>query len=228
MLNVANLFALPLPQNSRGFMHPELTRKWMTEYAVASFDKALNKLESKDYKIVVKNIKAENRHFTHKDLKDATQNGKDLTIPIKGSFQMIDKRTGEIIDKKDTTIAHIPYITAINTVIYNGTMYSIANQQRLMPGVYNRINAVGEPESHINVQAGTGLSGKLNFDPATQIFLYIVGTMSFYLYSLLHDLGTSDTILEDAWGKEVFAKNKAKYNPGDIEKLYKKLFERKY
>jgi DNA-directed RNA polymerase beta subunit len=224
---VKDLYDLPLPSDTRGFFDPEKTSAWLKEYAVQSFDKALNKIETPDYKLKVTDVKLmEPEHpFSLKEQKHAILERRDLTLPIKGVFQLIDKRSGNVVDEKKTTIAHIPFVTERNTVILNGSEYITAHQQRLKPGIFTRIKESGEAEAHVNVLPGTGVGGKIIFYPEKAIFVYRISTTEIKLYGLLHDLGVSDNDLLKAWGKEIFDKNKATYEGNEVDKFYGKIFK---
>ncbi|CAK0773774.1 hypothetical protein CCP3SC5AM1_880011 [Gammaproteobacteria bacterium] len=123
---IGPLYDLPIPDNVRGFFDPLKTRKWVNENAVSSFKKALNKVESNAYRLKVSNIELHEpaKPYTYAEQNKAMMDKKDLTIPLKGKVQLIDKKTGAVVDEKSTTIAHIPWVTERNTVILNGSEYS--------------------------------------------------------------------------------------------------------
>lgn len=224
-LNVEGLAGTKIPDHVRGFYDPAKTAKWLDEKAVDNFNHWLNKMETPDYKLKVTDIKTHPKHFTLQEQKEAILHKTDLTYPIKGSFSLINKHTGETVDKKpNMTIAYLPYITPRNTTIYNGSEYNTTNQQRLKPGVYARVRETGEVEAHINVKPGTGFGGKLLFMPERALFVYQVGTMQIKLYGLLKDLGISDAEMTQAWGKEVFEKNKEAYTGSELDKFYGAIF----
>ena len=55
----------------------------------------------------------------------------------------------------------------------------------------------------------------------------MVGTSQIKLYGLLHDLGVPDDTMKDAWGNEIFLKNKMGYVGDEVEKFYGKIFHYK-
>ena len=148
---------------------------------------------------------------------------RDISFPLRGTFEMIDKKTGRVLDKKTTTIAQIPWLTERNTTILNGSEYVVSGQQRLKPGVYTRIKESGEAEAHVNVVPGSGVGGKVIFYPDRALFVYQVGTTQIKLYGLLKDLGVSDGDMEKAWGKEILLKNKQLSTGSELEKFYTKV-----
>jgi DNA-directed RNA polymerase beta subunit len=223
------LYDLPLPSDARGFFDPEKTRKWLHEYTLDSLTTHLNKIETPEHKLQVKDLKIVEpaEPISYKEQKQAVLEKRDITLPIKGTLQLIDKATGHVIDEKKSTIAHVPYITERNTSIINGSEYITTHQQRLKPGVYTRIKSsgAGEAEAHINVLPGTGVGGKLIFYPDKAIFVYQVGTTQIKLYGLLKDLGVSDDQMKSAWGEEIFQRNKAAHEGNELEKFYSKIFK---
>lgn len=225
--HIDKLYDLPIPADTRGFFDPLKTSAWLKENALDAFNKSLNKIESPDYKLKVSDIKLQEleKPITIKEQKDVILERRDLTIPVKATFQLIDKKTGNVVEEKKTTVAHLPYITERNTVILNGSEYITTHQQRLKPGVYTRIKESGEAEAHVNVMPGTGVGGKIIFYPDKALFVYSVGTTQIKLYGLLKDLGISDDQMIKAWGPEIFARNKMAHEGNELEKFYGKIFK---
>jgi len=222
--NIAPLYSLPIPDHARGFFDPDKTRQWIHDNALEAFKKHLNKVESPAYRLRVTDIDIHPiQHPTFKEQNKAMMEQRDISTPIKGTFEMIDKKTGKVVDKKTTTIAHIPWLTERNTVILNGSEYSSNCQQRLLPGVYSRVKESGEVEAHVNVKPGTGVGGKVIFYPDKALFVYIVGTTQIKLYGLLKDMGVSDEEIKKAWGEDIWLKNKAQYTGSELDKLYTKV-----
>lgn len=218
-------FSHPIPSKTRKFFDPSTLQLWVKENAKKSFEDKLNKIESNDFKLEVSNIdfaKHEDE-FTLEDQKKAILEKRDLALPLKGTFALIDKKTGKKLDSKTCLIAQVPFITPRNTTIINGAEYITINQQRLKPGVYTRIKESGEAEAHVNVAPGTGLSGKIIFHPETTIFIYELGTTQIKLYGLLRGLGVSDAEMESYWGKEIFLKNKQAFKGDEIDKFYSRI-----
>lgn len=222
-----NLINPTIPKGTRHFYDPDKLRDWVKENAKEAFTKKLNTIESNDYQLKCTNIDYADpdKHFSLEDQKKALLEKRDLAYPLKGTFQLIEKKTGKVVDeKKDKIIAQIPYITPRNTTIMNGSEYITIHQQRLKPGVYTRIKETGEAEAHVNVKPGTGLGGKIVFHPEKALFVYEVGTTQIKLYGLLKGLGVSDQQMEQAWGKEVFLKNKLAYGGDELDKFHNRIF----
>lgn len=215
-----------IPKNTRHFYDPDITKKWVKENAKSAFVHKLNTIESNDYKLHVKDVEFQDEHkeYSPEEQKQALLEKRDLSYPLKGTFQLIDKKTGNVLDEKRTIIAQIPYITPRNTTVLNGSEYITINQQRLKPGIYTRIKETGEAEAHVNVKPGTGLGGKIVFHPEKALFVYELGTTQIKLYGLLKGLGISDSQMESAWGKEVFLKNKLSYGGDELDKFHSRVF----
>jgi DNA-directed RNA polymerase beta subunit len=208
------------PKNTRSFFDPIGLRKTIFDTAVDSFKKKLNLIETQDYKLNAKDLKVDAGKIKVSTQKKAVLEKKDLTVPLKGTIDLIHKPSGNVIESKSTTIAHIPYVTNHNTVIYNGSEYETVNQQRLLPGIYSRIRQDGIPEAHINPEARTGQAARILFMPANQLFILMVRNSQVRLYGLLRDLGVSDASMKDAWGDQIYNANKAQYKGDEIDKLY--------
>ena len=211
------------PKHTRAFFDPEKLRSMLFETAVDSFSKKINAIETQDYKLQAKNLKVEIPQVTSSIQKKIVLEKKDLTAPLKGTVELIHKASGKVVESKNTTIAHIPFVTNHNTVIYNGSEYESVNQQRLLPGIYSRIRQDGIPEAHINPEARTGQSGRILFLPETQLFILMVRNSQVRLYGILHDMGISDNVLKESWGEEIFNANRVQYRGDEIDKLYTML-----
>lgn len=143
---------------------------------------------------------------------------------MKGTVDLLDKKTGKILETKNLTIANLPVITERNTVIYNGSEYEPIHQQRLLPGIYSRIRQSGEAEAHINPAPKTGVAARILFLPDKQLFVLMVQNTQVRLYGVLKELGVSDTQMQSMWGREILQANKMAYRGDEIDKLYNKLF----
>jgi len=215
-----------IPKNTRRFFDPDRLREWVKDNAKEAYEKKLGSLESNDYVLKVKDIGyGDKDHFSLPEQKAAILEKRDLSIPLKGTFELFDKRSGAKLAEKKTIIAQIPYVTPRNTAIINGSEYVTINQQRLKPGVYTRIKETGEAEAHVNVKPGTGLSGKVVFHPEKALFVYELGTTQIKLYGLLKGLGVSDQEMESTWGKEIFAKNKQAYKGDELDKFHARIMQ---
>lgn len=208
------------PENTRSFFDPEKLRHMLFDTAVSAFGKKLNAIETTDHKLQVRDLKMDLPRITTTHQKQAVLDKKDLTVALKGTVDLVHKASGKVIESKSTTIAHIPYVTNHNTVIYNGSEYESVNQQRLLPGIYSRIRQDGIPEAHINPEARTGQSGRILFLPDKQLFILMIRNSQVKLYGILHDLGISDGAIKAAWGEQIYNANRVQYKGDEIDKLY--------
>jgi DNA-directed RNA polymerase beta subunit len=208
------------PSHTRPFFDPAGLRKMLFDTAINSFSKKINAIETQDFKLQAKNLKIDAPVITTATQKKAVLEKKDLTVPLKGTVDLIHKASGKVIESKSTTIAHIPYVTNHNTVIYNGSEYESLNQQRLLPGVYSRIRQDGIPEAHINPEARTGQSGRIMFLPEKQLFVLMIKNSQIRLYGILKDLGVLDMTIKQAWGEQIFNANRTQYTGDEVDKLY--------
>lgn len=208
------------PKHTRAFFDPEKLRHMLFDTAVESFGKKINAIETQDYKLNVKNLKMDVPKVTSSMQKKLVLEKKDLTAPLKGTVELIHKSSGKVLESKNTTLAHIPYVTNHNTVIYNGSEYEAVNQQRLLPGIYSRIRQDGIPEAHINPEARTGQAARILFLPEKQLFVLMVRNSQVRLYGILKDMGVSDNMMKDAWGEQILSSNRMQYKGDEIDKLY--------
>lgn len=209
------------PKNTRSFFDPSGLRKSLFETAKNSFEKKINGIETQDHKLQIRDLSIDNKtKITTSAQKKAILEKKDLTVPLKGTIDLIHKPSGKVIESKSTTIAHIPFVTNHNTVIYNGSEYEGVNQQRLLPGIYSRIRQDGIPEAHINPEARTGQSGRILFLPQQQLFVLMVRNSQVRLYGILRDMGVTDNEIKNAWGQAIFDANRLQYRGDEIDKLY--------
>lgn len=208
------------PKNTRPFFDPEGLRKKLFDTAINAFTNKLNKIETADFKLQAKNLKIDVPKFTTSDKKKAILEKKDLTVPLKGTIELVHKDSGKVLESKSTTIAQIPYVTNHNTVIYNGSEYESVNQQRLLPGIYHRMRQDGVAEAHVNPEARTGKSMRILFIPEKQMFVVMVKNSQVPLYGILKDMGIQDNVIKDMWGKQIYDANRMFYKGDEIDKLY--------
>lgn len=158
-------------------------------------------------------------HVSRADQKAAILNGLTSGRRLRGTWELVDNATNEVIDRKRQVLMTVPHLTDRGTFINNGTEYTLKNQQRLLPGVYTRIRDNGEIESHANVMPGKGVSHRYFLDPEKGTFKIRIGQGTVGLTPLLKAMGATPQQLKDSWGPALFASN---YNADDAAE-YKKL-----
>ena len=157
--------------------------------------------------------------YTLKQQKDALLRDRNLHTPVKGTWKLVDKASGKVLDQREDTVMHIPYMTQRGTFIDNGSEYTLVSQARLKPGVYTRKQLSGNYEAHVNVKPGTGQGFRIWMEPETGLFRAKVGQANIPLYPLLNMMGVPDTDMEKSWGADMLALNRAKVDRLAQQKL---------
>jgi len=160
------------------------------------------------------------------DQKKAILGNKFLARRLRGTVKLFDEETNELLDEKAQTLMRVPYLTQRGTYVHGGNDYVSIAQSRLLPGMYTRLQKSGELETQVNVRSGTGTAFRVGLEPKTSQYKMRIQSANLHLYSLLHDLGTTDEELERLWGKGVLDLNKAKYDRRVLDKAYQRLVSR--
>lgn len=143
------------------------------------------------------------------DQKQAIMEGRSCDRRLRGSWVLRDSATDKEISRtKRMTVMRVPYMTDRGTFIRNGHEYVFTNIMRMEPGVYTK-SRNDETSAQFNIKKGTGGGFNMRLLPKTGVFQISRGTTNAPAYTVLHDLGVSDKTMQDAWGKELFDKNKA-------------------
>ena len=155
--------------------------------------------------------------------KKAMMEDRTLQRRLRGVWVMRNAADGKEVSRSGrTTLMQVPYMTDRGTFIRNGTEYAFGNIMRLEPGVYTK-QKDDEITAQFNIKKGTGAGFNLRFIPATGIFQVNRGTVNCPAYPIFRDLGVTDDQMKEAWGEELFARNreagmneKAKQSAGKI------------
>jgi DNA-directed RNA polymerase subunit beta len=161
--------------------------------------------------------------FTKKDHKQAVLAHGSLARKLRGTWNLTDNKTGQVIANKRATLANVPYMTDAGTFVHNGVEYTLAHQMRLRPGVYTREKDNGELEAHVNVLPGKGRMHRYFLDPKTGVFKINIGQAQIPLMPLLKAVGVPEQDIRKAWGNELTAANMEKGDAGTLDKLYSRL-----
>jgi DNA-directed RNA polymerase beta subunit len=156
--------------------------------------------------------------------KRAILSGGSLERPVKGTWSLVDKKTGNIVERKNSTVLRVPYLTQRGTFVLKGSEWTLSHQSRLRPGVYTRKRASGEYESHFNVGSG-GPSFRILMEPQSGVFKVDVGQASIKLFPVMKAMGISDADLQSWWGPDLYQVN-AKASAKDtttLDKAWAKL-----
>lgn len=181
------------------------TRRAIFDNTLAAF-KELPAVENQRYVLSLKNLRYEGSDTpSERARKRAVLSASDMFRRLKGTYVLTDKLTGEVVGQRQTTLAHVPYLTKDGTIVSRGTEYTITHQQRLVPGIYTRKRDDGTVSAHVNVKGGLGQHIELN--PATESFSVRLGTTNAPLFPLLKLLGASEQELRAAVGDDLYASN---------------------
>ena len=159
--------------------------------------------------------------FSKQQEKQAIVGGGSLARRLRGTWELVDKQNGTVLDRKRATLANIPYLTDRGTFIFRGTDYILANQMRLRPGIFTRRKESGELESHVNVAKGFG--HRYLLDPETGVFRAQFSQSRIPLLPILKALGASDKQLREAWGNDIYAANATQKEEAAVKKLAEKF-----
>lgn len=143
-----------------------------------------------------------------KDQKSSKTRGRSWAVPIKAEMELINNRTGKVVDQRTLSLAQLPKTTRRNSYIVDGNEYQVTNLFRRKPGVYTREKANGDLVSEWNLSKGKNF--KIGFDPKSKKLTMAVGNANIPLYSVMKAIGVDDDTLERRWGKEILGANRVK------------------
>lgn len=161
--------------------------------------------------------------FPRKDRKQALLSGETLARRLRGTWELSENATGNVLQRRQQIVARVPYMSSMGTFTHRGTDYTINHQKRLMPGVYAREKENGELESHFNILPGKGVGHRYFLDPTKGVFKIKMGQAEMPLMPLLQAMGTTDREIRDHWGDALWQANAAHNDSGTIRKLASKL-----
>lgn len=162
--------------------------------------------------------------YTSEEQKDAILNDRYLTRKLKGTLNLFDDKTNELLDSRRGTLLNVPWLSHRGTFLHKGNNYTSIRQLRLVPGPYGRVMDNGNMEVHLNVKPGSGSSYRVMMEPSTAQFRLKVGAQAeIHLYSILKDMGVPDDQLKTAWGEGTWQRNASKYNPRAFGQAYAKM-----
>jgi DNA-directed RNA polymerase beta subunit len=210
---------MALPQGLREFDDASSTRANIYTDVLGSVSKRFP-VEDDDWRLELVNPRYDGKQdFSLGEQKHALLTQRNITTPIKGTWRLTDKKSGQVQEREDT-VMQVPYYSNRGTMINNGSEYAVINQARLRPGVYVRRKRTGEVETQFNVESGKGKGFRMSLEPSTGIFKVNVAQSSVPAYPLLQTMGVPDEVLEKSWGRELLEANKQARGQGSIAKLY--------
>lgn len=152
----------------------------------------------------------------------ARMEGRSWAAPVKGTIEVVDTKTGEVLVSRERQIAKLPKLTRHFSYIVAGQEKFVANQWRLRPGIY--VRATQKPGEHkAQFQLAKGRPFNVQQDPNGGLFMTISGSSrKIPAYSVLSALGMSDEKLKKAWGEETLAASRAKAKSDkDLRSFYR-------
>ena len=181
-------------------------------------------IENENYKLELNDLRYDGpEHYSLKEQKQAILSQQSLARPIKGTWNLIDKKTNQPIDSYKSTIINVPYLTQRGTYIVGGSEYTSAHQARLKSGVYSRKKDNGEYEAHVNVLKG-GPGFRVFMEPKTGVFRMQIGQAKLRLYPVMRAMGVSDQDMQKRWGSDLFNANMtASDGKGTLDKVWERL-----
>ena len=181
-------------------------------------------IENENYQLRLDNLRYDGpEHYSLKEQKQAILERKTLARSIKGTWNLMDKKTGQAIDSYKSTVCQVPYLTQRGTYILNGSEYTVARQMRLKSGVYSRKKENGEYEAHVNVLKG-GPGFRVFMEPDTGVFRMQIGQAKLRLYPVMRAMGVSDQDMQKRWGADIFNANMtASDGKGTLDKVWERL-----
>ena len=145
--------------------------------------------------------------FDVDEQKRALLSGKSMTRRLRGKWVLRDVNGKVVSQTRRMTLMRVPFMTDRGTFIRNGSEYAFTNIMRLEPGVYTK-RKNDEISAQFNIKQGTGPGFNMSLNPTTGIFQVKRGTANAPAYTVFHDLGVTDDQMLEAWGNELFEKNK--------------------
>jgi DNA-directed RNA polymerase beta subunit/intein/homing endonuclease len=191
-------------------------------------------LEEKHSNIQTKNRTLKLSNFRSDDLPDpddyARQReilnlGKTEGVNIYGKVELIDNKTGKVIDSKDKMkLGFIPTTTNRHSFIVNGKEYIVHNQMRLKSGVFTRIDRLGNPVADFNLAKGSNMS--MQYKPEAQYTEIQTGNAKIPLYTILKDVyEIPDKKLSNVFGSDVHKQESQAINSKNRDKYLHKLHD---
>lgn len=219
--------AAPKLPEMRSFGDAKGTRRFIYEDALAAA-KAVEPISDDKYTLKLSGVDwMDPERFTRKKRKEAVLTGATLARRMKGTWELHDNATGQVVQRRNQVVGAVPYLSSMGTFVHRGNEYTVNHQQRLLPGVFAREKDNGELESHFNILPGKGVSHRYFLDPAKSTFKMKFGQSEMPLMPLLRAMGATDREIRDAWGDDLWQANQKTNDASVLGKLSQRLLRRK-
>lgn len=216
------------PPQMREFGDAKLTRQAIYEETLRAVNE-IDPLEDDNFQLKLTGVDwMDPERFTRKRRKEAVLTGETLARRMRGTWELYDKKTGQLVQKRSQVVGAVPYLSSMGTFVHRGNEYTVNHQQRLKPGVFARVKDNGELESHFNILPGKGVSHRYFLDPEKAQFKVRFGQAEMPLMPLLKAMGATDREIQGAWGNELWQSNYGKDDGGQtLRKLAQRLLRKK-
>lgn len=209
---------------------PETTWKELQDGAVEAI-KGTFPIEGRQRKLVLNGVTVDDSSAQSGDLRSqerAKETSRTWGANVVADISLVDKTTGNIIDRSKTKIFTLPKPTERYSYIVDGSEWQVDNLWRLKPGVYSQIKANGELETEFALAKPFAKESRLKipFNPENKKFKFRWGTTNINLYPILKTLGVQDEDMKKAWGPDIYKANVSAKVEQDIQKLYKNISKR--
>lgn len=191
-------------------------------------------MEGKRNKLVLNSpLAVDDKVVDHADLKsqeDAKLSGRTWGAPVIADVSLIDKETGQQLDRTKIKLLTLPKPTQRYSYIVDGNEWQVDNLWKLRSGVYAHIKQNGELQAEFNLKEPFAKSPRLYipFSPEKKQFKLKYESSNFPLYSILKTLGVPDEDMKKQWGDAIYKANSVAPSriEKDINSLYDKLSTR--
>lgn len=187
-------------------------------------------VEGKRNKLVLNGpLIIDDRSADHADLRSqeaAKLNGRTWGAPVLADVSLIDKETGQQLDRTKIKLLTLPKPTQRYSYIVDGNEWQVDNLWKLRSGVYAHIKQNGEMQAEFNLKEPFAKSPRLYipFSPEKKQFKLKYESSNFPLYSILKTLGVADEDIKKQWGDDIYKANVVA--PAKIEKDVNNLYEK--
>lgn len=218
----------PVQPEMRQFGDAKLTRQYIYDETLRAAQ-AIDPIEDDNYSLRLTGVDWQDpERFTRKQRKQAVLAGETLARRLKGTWELHDKRTGQLVEKRNQVVGAVPYLSSMGTFVHRGNEYTVNHQQRLRAGVFARVKDNGELESHFNILPGKGVSHRYFLDPDKGVFKVKFGQSEMPVMPLLKAMGATDREIRDSWGDSLWQTNYGKDDGGQtLKKLAQRLLRQK-
>lgn len=190
-------------------------------------------IEGRKNRLVLNSILIDDSAADHRDLKsqeEAKILGRTWGVPVHGDISLVDKNTGEVVDRHKVRLMTLPKPTQRFSYIVDGNEWQIDHLWRLRSGVYAHVKQNGDLETEFNLATPFARSPRLKipFSAEKKRFKLKIEDQNLPLYAVLHTLGVPDDAMKKAWGKEIYEANVTPLDKVNktVDTLFSKISQR--